>query len=191
MKQSIADVKRSVLVWTQAVFFSLLFSNLVWLPYAHAGPQGGEVTGGAGSIHQSGNQTTIHQNTQNMAIDWQSYNVNSNERVQYIQPNRQSISLNRILSNNGSQIHGRIDANGQVILVNPHGIFFGPGSVVNVGGIVASTLDISSKDFMNGHYIFNDVLGTDGDVVNSGIINVALKEQDIFVAMLGIIPDIS
>ena len=182
MKQFIMDVKRSVLAWMQAIFLSLLFSNLVWLPYAHAGPQGGEVTGGSGTINQSGNQTTITQDTQNMAIDWQSYNVNSDERVQYIQPNSQSISLNRILSNNGSQIHGRIDANGQVILVNPHGIFFGPGSVVNVGGIVASTLDISATDFMNGNYIFNEVLGKDGEVVNSGIINAAVGGN---VALLG------
>ena len=69
-----------------------------------------------------------------------------------------------------------------MILVNPHGIFFGPGSVVNVGGIVASTLDISSQDFMNGNYIFNDVLGTNGEVVNSGIINAAVGGN---VALIG------
>ncbi len=73
--------------------------------------------GGSGSISQSDVTTTINQISQNMAIDWQSYNVNTNERVQYIQPNSSSISLNRILSQSGSTIAGRIDANGQVILV--------------------------------------------------------------------------
>ena len=77
-----------------------------------------------------------------MAIDWQSYNVGVNERVQYLQPNASSISLNRILSQNGSTIAGRIDANGQVILVNPNGIFFTPASIINVGGIIASGLNI-------------------------------------------------
>jgi filamentous hemagglutinin family protein len=147
-----------------------------------AGPIGGQVVGGSGSITQAGATTTISQATQNMAINWQSYNVNADERVQYIQPNSASISLNRILSNNGSTIAGRIDANGQVILVNPNGIFFTPTSVVNVGGIIASGLDIDLSDFMNGNYIFNEVLGTEGKVINSGTINASLGGN---VALIG------
>lgn len=149
---------------------------------AFAGPTGGQVVGGAGSINQSGLNTTINQTTQNMAINWQSYNVNVDERVQYIQPNSSSVSLNRILSNNGSTIAGRIDANGQVILVNPNGIFFTPTSIVNLGGIIASGLDIAPSDFMNGNYIFNEVLGTDGTVINSGTINASLGGN---VALIG------
>ncbi|MEW5755690.1 MAG: filamentous hemagglutinin N-terminal domain-containing protein, partial [Pseudomonadota bacterium] len=152
------------------------------IPSAHAAPAGGNVVGGAGSISQSGVNTTIHQASQNMAIDWQSYNVNVGERVQYIQPNASSISLNRILSNQGSTIAGRIDANGHVILVNHNGIFFTPTSVLNVGGIIASGLDIQPSDFMNGHYIFNEVLGTEGGVVNSGLINASLGGN---VALIG------
>ncbi|PCI11848.1 MAG: hypothetical protein COB71_11065 [Thiotrichales bacterium] len=154
--------------------FSLLMVSVITLPSAVAGPDGGQVVGGSGSISQSGLNTTINQTSQNMAIDWQSYNVNVNERVQYIQPNASSISLNRILSQNGSTIAGRIDANGQVILVNPNGIFFTPTSIINVGGIIASGLDMKPLDFMNGQYIFNEVLGTDGTVINSGIINASM-----------------
>ncbi|MEO0443889.1 MAG: filamentous hemagglutinin N-terminal domain-containing protein, partial [Pseudomonadota bacterium] len=99
------------------LIFSLLVITLLFLPGPTlAGPKGGAITGGAGAITQSGNTTTIQQHTDRMAIDWQSYNINRNERVQYIQPNSQSISLNSILSNSGSQIHGQIDANGHVIL---------------------------------------------------------------------------
>ena len=117
-------------------------------------PTGGNVVGGTGTINQSGLNTTINQNTQNLAVDWQSFNVNSNERVQFIQPNTSSIALNRILSNNGSTIQGQIDANGQVILVNPHGVFFSSTATVNVGGLIASSLDMTPSDFMNGNYIF-------------------------------------
>jgi len=152
----------------------LLFLNVTSVPLAIAGPAGGQVVGGSGSISQSGLNTTINQTSQNMAIDWQSYNLNANERVQYLQPNSSSISLNRILSQNGSTIAGRIDANGQVILVNPNGIFFTPTSIINVGGIIASGLNIQPNDFMNGHYMFNEVLDTDGAVINSGIINASL-----------------
>ena len=157
----------------QGALYTTLLMHLTLVPYVHASPTGGTVVGGAGSITQSGTNTTINQTTQNMAINWQSYNVNANERVQYIQPNTSSISLNRILSADGSTIAGRIDANGHVILVNPNGILFTPTATINVGGIIASGLDISPSDFMNGNYIFNEVLGSDGGVINSGIINAA------------------
>ena len=175
---------------------SFLFFHLGLLSNAYAAPEGGQVVGGSGSINQSGLNTTINQATQNMAIDWQSYNVQQNERVQYIQPNSSSVSLNRILGNNASTIRGRIDANGQIILVNPNGIFFSPTSVINVGGIMASGLDINPNDFMNGNTIFNEIIGTDGFVFNNGIINAAtggnvtllgkqVKNDGMIVARLG------
>ncbi|MFL0802523.1 MAG: filamentous hemagglutinin N-terminal domain-containing protein [Agarilytica sp.] len=138
-----------------------------------AGPEGGEVVGGTGSINRSGNTTTINQATDRMAIDWQTYDVGANERVQYIQPDSSSISLNRILSNRGSQIHGQIDANGHVFLVNPNGVFFGENSVINVGGMLASGLSIEPSDFMNGDFAFSAIEGTDGLVINAGLINAA------------------
>ncbi|VUD48870.1 Heme/hemopexin-binding protein [Thalassocella blandensis] len=136
-----------------------------------AGPEGGTVTGGSGSITTSGTTTTIEQATDRMSIDWQSYNVNSDERVNYIQPDSSSVSLNRILSNQGSRIMGQIDANGHVILVNPNGIIFGKDSVINAGGILASGLSIDPDDFMNGDYTFKAIEGTDGVVINNGLLN--------------------
>lgn len=175
---------------------AFLFAHLALVSNAYANPEGGVVVGGNGSINQSNLTTTVNQASQNMAIDWQSYNVQQNERVHYIQPNSSSISLNRIVGNNASAIHGRIDANGQVILVNPNGIFFSSTSVINVGGIMASGLDIKPSDFMNGDYIFNEVAGSVGFVFNSGIINAAtggnvtllgkqVKNDGVIVAKLG------
>ncbi|VAW84677.1 Large exoproteins involved in heme utilization or adhesion [hydrothermal vent metagenome] len=175
-------IKRILLGLCYPGMCALLLLPAVLIPSAHAAPSGGEIVGGAGRISQSGANTTINQSTQNMAIDWQSYNVNANERVQYIQPNSSSISLNRILSQSGSTIAGRIDANGQVILVNPNGVFFTPTAIVNVGGIIASGLNIQPDDFMNGRYIFDEVLGTEGTVINSGMINASLGGN---VALIG------
>lgn len=138
-----------------------------------AGPEGGAVVGGSGSISQSGSTTTILQNTDRMAIDWQSYDVAADERVHYIQPDSTSVSLNRILSNYGSTIHGRIDANGQVILVNPNGIFFSESSVVNAGGILASGLRLDPSNFMNGDFSFRALEGDGGVVINSGLLQAA------------------
>ncbi len=159
---------------SQFLALSFLIAQSFNLSYLHAAPTGGTVVGGAGNISQSGLNTTINQNTQNLAIDWQSFDVKMDERVQFIQPNSSSIALNRILGNNGSVIQGQIDANGQVILVNPNGVFFSSTATVNVGGLIASSLDMVPSDFMNGNYIFNEVLGADGAVINSGIINASL-----------------
>jgi filamentous hemagglutinin family protein len=92
------------------------------IPVAQAAPVGGNIVGGSGSINTNGLTTTIHQNTQSQVINWNSYNVKANETVNYLQPNASAISLNRIPGNNASEIFGQINANGQVVLVNPNGM---------------------------------------------------------------------
>ena len=159
---------------SQFLALSFLLTNPFYFSYLHAAPTGGNIVGGTGSISQTDLTTTINQTSQNLAVDWQSFNVNTNEKVNFVQPNTSSIALNRILGNNGSTIQGQINANGQVILVNPNGVFFTPSATINVGGLVASSLDMTPSDFMNGNYIFNEVLGADGSVINSGIINASV-----------------
>lgn len=81
---------------------SLLMAGVAIAGTAGAEPRGGQVVGGSGSINRSGANTTINQASQRMAIAWQSYNVDVDERVQHIQPNQESLSLIRILSHQGS-----------------------------------------------------------------------------------------
>jgi len=157
--------------YSQLFFYSFLFC---YPSFSSAGPTGSNVVGGSGIIHTHGLTTEIHQASSSLAIDWNSFNVNSNEIVNFVQPTSSSIALNQILSTSASDIRGQINANGQVVLVNPNGIFFGPTASVNVGGLIASGLNISTSDFMNGDYIFNEVVGTDGFVINSGLINASL-----------------
>jgi filamentous hemagglutinin family protein len=134
---------------------------------AHASPIGGQVTAGTGSISQPGSTTTITQSTQNLSLNWQSFNIAPNETTNFVQPSTISIAVNRILDINGSQILGHLNANGQVWLINPNGILFGQGVQVNVGGLVASTLDIASNSNGVVHFAGN---GT-GSIVNQGVIN--------------------
>lgn len=138
-----------------------------------AAPEGGVVVGGEGVITQAGVDTMIHQATERMAIDWRSFDVAANERVEFIQPSSSSIALNRVLGNRGSEILGRIDANGQVMLVNPNGVVFGKNSIVNVGGMIASGLSIDPTSFINGDFALNSIDGAEGKVINYGIINAA------------------
>ena len=152
---------------------ALLCALFIQAPFILAAPLGGQVVGGSGEINQSGLQTSIQQNSSALALDWQSFNINNNEAVQFIQPDKNAIVLNRILGNSSSQIFGKLDANGQVILVNPNGLFFGDSAVVNVGGLLASGLDISPTDFLNGDYVFSALEGSEGAVINHGIIQAA------------------
>ncbi len=138
--------------------------------------------GGSGSISQSGVETVIIQESNRLAIDWQSFNIGADERVQFVQPDSQALALNRVTGNDASQILGQLDANGQVILVNPHGILFGPDARVDVGGLVASGLDINPEDFINGDLAFRYIEDTEGLVINRGLINAASGGN---VAMLG------
>ncbi len=146
---------------------------------SYALPTGGVVAAGSAGIASTANTTTITQSTQNAAINWQSFGIAAGQSVQFMQPNSSSVALNRVLGANPSAIFGNLSANGQVFLVNPGGILFGNGASVNVGGLVASTLNITDANFMAGRYIFSNP--GSGTVVNQGAINA----DGGYVALLG------
>ncbi len=127
------------------------------------------LTSGNATISQSGSQLTVTQTTNSASLNWSSFDIGSQAGVTFVQPGTSSIALNRILSGDGSVILGRLTANGQVILINPNGIVFGDGAQVNVGGLIASTLNISDTDFQNGTLVFQRGTAT-GSVTNAGSI---------------------
>ncbi|EIJ8915140.1 filamentous hemagglutinin N-terminal domain-containing protein [Salmonella enterica] len=131
-------------------------------------PTGGQIVGGQGSISTSGNQMTIHQQTQNMAANWHSFDIGKNNTVQFVQPNSSSVALNRVTGASGSQIMGTLKANGQVFILNPNGVLFGKNARVDVGGLVASTKNISTTDFMKGQYTLSGSGNPGAQVVNQG-----------------------
>ncbi|OYV41815.1 MAG: hypothetical protein B7Z81_00480, partial [Acidocella sp. 20-61-6] len=134
-------------------------------------PTGGQVTSGQANIQQSGTAVTVTQSSQSAIINWQSFGVAANESVNFRQPGASSVVLNRVLGSDASAIYGKINANGQVFLVNPNGIYFAPGAQVSVGGLVASTLGISDHDFSAGQYNFSG--SSTNSVVNAGSITAA------------------
>ncbi len=140
---------------------------------AFALPTGGEIASGKADIATStdGKTMSINQHTDKLVTNWQDFSVGGGERVSFHQLSNQSIALNRVVGTNGSQIHGQIDANGKVFVVNPNGVVFGAGAQVNVGGLVASTKGISDKDFLAGTYRFAGASGQ--SVENAGTITTA------------------
>jgi len=136
-------------------------------------PTGGQVVAGQGQIGTpSNNQMVIDQASNKLAIDWQSFDIGKGSKVTFNQPGSDSIALNRVLGADGSKIMGQLDANGQVFIVNPNGVLFGQSAQVNVGGLVASTLDISNSDFEAGNYRFKGS-SSNASVINNGQITAA------------------
>ncbi|NYF19424.1 filamentous hemagglutinin family protein [Xanthomonas sp. JAI131] len=143
-------------------------------------PAGGQVTAGSGRIDYGDHLTTIQQNSQNLSLNWLSFNIGAQDTVNFLQPNAQSIAVNRIADPNGSMILGHLNANGQVFLINPNGVLFGQGAQVSAGGLVASTLDVSDSQLDRGTLHFT---GTSvGRVTNLGTITAAPGG---YVALLG------
>ena len=76
---------------------------------AMSGPTGGTVISGAASIDidpLDATRTIITQSSQNTSINWNSFNINTNESVVFAQPNGNAIALNRDFSGSPSQIFG-------------------------------------------------------------------------------------
>jgi filamentous hemagglutinin family protein len=131
-----------------------------------AGPLGGQVITGTGTITQSGATTTILQASQTLSLNWKSFNIAPQETVDFVQPSVTSIAVNRIFDVNGTQILGHLDANGLVYLINPNGIVFGRGAQVDVGGLVASTLDLNDPTLGGDTKTFSG--SGSGSIVNDG-----------------------
>lgn len=177
---------------------TMSFFQITWaqsVPVVGQLPTGGQVVSGDSVISQNGVNMNIQQNTERAAIDWQTFDIGSGAQVNFNQPSNSSVALNRVLTGNPSQIFGQLTANGQVFLTNAAGVYFAPGSTVNVGGLIATTHTISNDDFMAGRNYF-ERLGAQGALINEGVITADLagyvallapeaRNQGVIIAPLG------
>ncbi|MFY9655197.1 MAG: filamentous hemagglutinin N-terminal domain-containing protein [Methylocystis sp.] len=163
---------------------SLLFLTgvgaLLPLHSSLAGPQGGVVVSGQANISANGSTTNINQSSNQAIINWQLFSIAPQETVNFNQPGPTSVTLNRVIGNEKSVIEGALNANGQVFIVNSAGVVFTKSAQVNVGGLVASTLDISNGNFLAGKYQFSG--NSTASVVNLGNIQ---ANPGGYVALLG------
>ncbi|WP_442114053.1 MBG domain-containing protein [Pseudomonas sp. NUPR-001] len=108
-------------------------------------PQGGQVVSGGASISQSGANMEVQTSGPRTAIDWQRFNVGPDNRITFKQPDGRSVTLNRVIGGDPSKIYGTITSNGQLILVNPNGIWLGPNAHVSASALVASAGFVTDK----------------------------------------------
>ncbi len=158
----------------QAVVVTVLALPAESQPAPNAQPTGGVVVGGTAAIAQTANHTTINQTSQRAAVNWQSFNVGAQQSVTFQQPNARAIALNTVTGPNPSQIAGRIDANGQVVLVNQSGVTFYKGSQVNTAGLMVSAASADPQAFMRGGNIVFDQAGhPNAQIINNGNITIS------------------
>ena len=143
-----------------------------------ANPVGEQVVAGAAGFERVGGALTITQGTDRAVINWNSFSIGAGEITKFVQPNSSSAVLNRVITaNNPSAIYGTLQANGQVYLINPAGIFIGPGGLVDTASFVASTHDVGDKEFMGGGDL--NFTGSSGaSIINQG--RIEAKQGDVF-----------
>ncbi len=151
------------LVFLMGYFPALLFAL----------PQDGQIVAGNGNIQQPNNQNmVINQSSNQMITNWQGFDIGQSETVQFNQPGSNSVALNRVVGQDPTAILGKLNANGQIFITNASGVFFGPNSTINVGSLMATSLQISNQDFLNRNYRFTqDPSKSLASVINEGQIN--------------------
>src|SRR3990167_8070146 len=146
----------------------LLLSLYFLTSSVYSNPVLDNVSSGNVSVQQAPNSTIINQSSPKAIINWHSFNIGQQESTHFQQP-AGGVALNRISPNQGaSQIYGRLTATGQIILVNPAGVYIGPSAFINVGGLIASTAGITDANFLNGIYKFDQLSPYAGPIINEG-----------------------
>ena len=148
-------------------FLAGVLAGLLAGAAAHANPEGPTVVHGSAQFARPGANALDVTTSPNAIIHWQGFSIGAGETTRFIQPSASSAVLNRVTGADPSAILGQLLSNGRVFLVNPQGIVFGEGAVVDTAGLVASTLGIADADFLAGRYRFGAAPGA-GNVVNRG-----------------------
>ena len=160
----------------------IAMSGVVWSPEVQAQtttpaiasnalPTGGRVVAGRVDTHVTGSNLNLIQTSNAAIMNWASFNLGTSAKVNIQQPSSNAILLNRVVGPDPSQIQGQIQANGQVMLVNPNGIVIGRDGSVSASGFTASSYGISDENFLNGRHQF-DRQGSTAGVRNDGSIKV-------------------
>lgn len=155
-----------------------------WMPTAMAGEydlperDSSKAMTGVEEIESANGKMKIVLNDKRAAVDWSSFDIGPKAEVNFKGEKGWAV-LNRV-SDGGkaSEIYGNLKGEGiSVFLINPSGITFGEDAHVDVGSLVASTLDITGKDFderynnfKNGNFTF-DSGDRKGIIKNLGEIN--------------------
>lgn len=115
-----------------------------------ANPTGEQLIHGQATFSRSGNQLTIGQTSNSAIIHWDAFSIAANEHTRFALPGSTASTLNRVTGSQASNLQGLLESNANLYLINPQGILIGASARIETGGFIASTLDISDDDYLNG-----------------------------------------
>ena len=161
---------------------SLFLSNFSYLKSQEINkntlPTGGTVESGNATITSNQSNLSVKQNSDKVILNWETFNIGRDASVEFFQPNSSSTALNRVFASDPSHIYGSLKANGKLIFLNPSGVIFQGGSKVDVGAMIASSLNLSSENFLKDDYVFEKTNDINGLIKNEGTLS-AFKEGTI------------
>ncbi len=99
-------------------------------------------------IQASGGQCLIESSGKTI-VQWEQFSLAAGETLRFHQTGADAAVLNRVLGRESSQLLGSLSSNGAVYVLNPNGIFIGPGAIIQTSGFIASTFDVLDADFLN------------------------------------------
>ena len=84
------------------------------------GPGGEIIAAGEASVSRPDDHSTVvNQRSAKAIIDWRDFSISADHNVEFVQPDMESVILNRVYGGEPSKIYGGMSANGTVMLVNP------------------------------------------------------------------------
>jgi filamentous hemagglutinin family protein len=131
-------MKKAYLILLNFIIFSL-FSN----------PINEKILLGEVNIQRRDNILNIDQLTNNAIIEWGDFSILENEITNFNMLSSNFSVLNKVTSNNVSNIFGQLLSNGNVFLINQNGIFIGKDAFIDTNSFFASTLNLKNEDFLN------------------------------------------
>jgi len=116
-------------------------------------PEGAHVVKGAVNIQQIGGNhpvMTIRQPEPIALVEWQTFDIAENASVHVRSGDSQSLLINSVVGDTASTIHGTLEADGAVWLINPNGYLVGERAVIGTRAFLAATQDIEPETLLGG-----------------------------------------
>lgn len=126
-------------------YLSLFF--LLFTIHLFSNPANPTISNGDVQILNMDKQLLIHASNGSV-INWENFSIANDELTKFIQPSSDSSVLNKVVGSLKSEILGKLEANGNVLLLNPNGILIGKEAVIDTNGFLISTLDLKDDDFI-------------------------------------------
>lgn len=125
------------------------------------------------SIDTNGTTMTITQTKgkDRAFISWETFNIGKDATVNIKQHSGADLLVNAVRGNSMSEIAGKLNATGNVALINPNGVIFMNGAQVNVGGlgVYATGYDATNQKFLTSGGKEGRIEIQSGATINAGV----------------------